>query len=420
MQVNKIINDNLKKSPKIRKSLLEFHEKTPIPVFKLKHFLELLKDPLIQKLKLVYSQYNSFDELYNLLLAINKDETIIDKHYFNRSELIEFCLSNNISYHNIQSQGNIVLIEINSYQEMKNFEFKEWCIVRSEDYYNSYTINNKKQFIIYEWVNDFCRPLIFGFTTTSNFGCLSHIQPSLSTPFFNETSYLYTDFFILNGFQHSVNGMFPELSYTTNIFDNQYILNSDSDSRFIVFDHSIGRIKNLLKGNEIKFFGFIKKTKKFIVIEKSIKYGENKLLYYMSNSLIGIRSIPSQPFNCLIKTNEFSIIKDHKKIKPILNDLRFKKIDSNLGNALLLFTVIIMSLIIYGSLYLYYNLFYNQPISVVSGVVAFIFYLGSMVLSDNHSIKINNFFSKIKYNVSFKIISLLLIISAPIIAPFLF
>lgn len=101
-----------------------------------------------------------------------------DKNTFN-SALKEFILRDNCwSKENVRirivnqkikiimEKDNLILIEIESYKEIKDFGSQLWCITTEENYYNSYKMGLNRQFILYNFDNQYSKgDYMIGITT---------------------------------------------------------------------------------------------------------------------------------------------------------------------------------------------------------------------------------------------------------------
>jgi hypothetical protein len=90
------------------------------------------------------------------------------------------------------SKDNIIAFKIDKYEECKELGSPSWCIHREESYFNTYTNNDCRQFIIYDFEKDSKDvKSIIGFTTYQD-GSLrtQHLKDDDYIEFNDKNSYL--------------------------------------------------------------------------------------------------------------------------------------------------------------------------------------------------------------------------------------
>jgi hypothetical protein len=235
-----IIEEKLKKHPKLKSRFISFMKDENIDNIEFQHFLYMFATPLIKDLKLVYSQFHSFKELYKVFKSVTSGHHISKFNFSTKIQIENFCDNNSIEYQTISSQHDILLVEIKSFNQMKLFDFQEWCITRSEIDYNHYLRNENRQFIVFGWKDD--QLFIFGLTTDKDFKRDTHIQASSVNRDdlyyhgkIKSIIFLLDDFFIKNGF-YSILNLSPMSRET-------YTSGSD-------FDDFVNNPMNILKSSQ--------------------------------------------------------------------------------------------------------------------------------------------------------------------------
>jgi hypothetical protein len=144
-EINKLFNKN----PSILRLVTKYHE--DVPDYKILHASFIIKDnkQKLNNLKLVYSQYKSFDDVYNALLSI-EDKTKDYFSYYSKKELIDKLTYSNIPY--IDCDEDILIVEIDSHKKMKEYGSHQWCIYQDKKFFKTYTKNGKnKQYILFNF-----------------------------------------------------------------------------------------------------------------------------------------------------------------------------------------------------------------------------------------------------------------------------
>jgi hypothetical protein len=146
-KINKLFNKN----PSILKLILKYQD--GVPDHKILHVSYIIKDNqnALKNLKLVYSQYQSFDDFYKALLLI-EDTSKNHSSYCNKETLIAKFEESDTPFIEC-SDGNLI-IEVDTYQKMKEYGSPNWCIFNNDKYFKLYTKNGqKKQYILFDFSN---------------------------------------------------------------------------------------------------------------------------------------------------------------------------------------------------------------------------------------------------------------------------
>lgn len=157
-KINKLFNKN----PSILRLVTKYYE--GVPDYKILHASFIIKDnkQKLNNLKLVYSQYKSFDDVYNALLSI-EDKTKDYFSYYSKKELIDKLTYSNIPY--VDCDEDILIVEIDSHKKMKEYGYHQWCIYQDKKFFKTYTKNGKnKQYILFNFSQKNNSKFKIGFT----------------------------------------------------------------------------------------------------------------------------------------------------------------------------------------------------------------------------------------------------------------
>lgn len=213
------INKYFNKNTTLKNKLLEFHSSESINIFNLRHFYKMFNNPIIKKLKLVYSQYHSFKEIYNLFNSIIHNGYIFSKFvFYEKKELEVFFKENDLEY---KEEHNIIIVEIKNFDELKKFDFNEWCIYRELHYYNKYNGNGNRQFLLFDVSVD--GNFILGLTTNTDFSKKVYSQ-SIRT--INKRENENFDIFLKSYKLENVANIYNFVQFNNNLLDADFNLNN--------------------------------------------------------------------------------------------------------------------------------------------------------------------------------------------------
>jgi len=101
---------------------------------------EVLQNEIGKKLA-VYKDSDEFNETLNKFYTYFTD--------LSKSKILENSKSTNTKI--ITDENNMIILQIDNFNQSKLFGSSSWCITREESYYKKYTQNNKKQYFIYNF-----------------------------------------------------------------------------------------------------------------------------------------------------------------------------------------------------------------------------------------------------------------------------
>jgi hypothetical protein len=163
-----LINKLFKKNPSILKSIKGYNEKIPEDKLLYLHHLVQEHNHVLKKVKLVYSQYKNFQELYDAIIQVTGQCKDGEKLYFDKQLFLNKLKKNNIEYKTHNS--NLVIIIIKKYEELKEYGSKKWCIYKSESTFNSYIKNGERQqYIILDFNNKKNNKFKIGVTSSNDY-----------------------------------------------------------------------------------------------------------------------------------------------------------------------------------------------------------------------------------------------------------
>lgn len=109
-------------------------------IYDLKLDPEVLQNEIGKKLA-IYKDSDEFNATLNKFYTYFTD--------ISKSKILENSKSTNTRI--ITDENNMIILQIDNFNQSKLFGSSSWCITREESYYKKYTQNNKKQYFIYNF-----------------------------------------------------------------------------------------------------------------------------------------------------------------------------------------------------------------------------------------------------------------------------
>lgn len=142
MDNNRLVKEIFSKRPFIMKSLLKMTDINEVNDKIILHIRDLIEHKKTKRILLAYNNYKSVFQFYDSLLEITKEKAI-DLSFLSLDfdEKIKILNNYNIEYE-VTTKKNIIIYPKN-FTETSKVGSPEWCIVRQENYWNDYNLENK-------------------------------------------------------------------------------------------------------------------------------------------------------------------------------------------------------------------------------------------------------------------------------------
>lgn len=157
------VQNLFKKNPNLSKIIQKnFHEANDYEIYHIHEIIQKHRQ-LLKEVKLVYPQYNSFNELYNALLKVTNETKATFWNYINENDLKSMFDQDKIEY--TEGKGKSIIVKIKTYEQMKKYGSKSWCIYKQESTFKSYLKNGtRSQYILFDFENKTNSKFRIGFT----------------------------------------------------------------------------------------------------------------------------------------------------------------------------------------------------------------------------------------------------------------